>query len=176
MKTNIMRIGPVLLAVGICAWCTDVSAQQTTTTTTAATVTTTDGAFTEFVPASETIVVRTEKNPAPLRYVVTKQTTIVDEAGVPIAIEKISPGSALSVQYTGTGERLVASRIVVRKAPVATEQKTTTTTTTTRPLTKDEKEAVKEEVEKRKEQVEKAKEKEKERVEELKDKAEDEDD
>ena len=172
MKTNIMRIGPVLLAVGICAWCTDVRAQATTTTSTAATVTTTKGAFTEFVPASETIVVRTETNAAPLRYVVTKQTTIVDEGGVPVAVEKISTGSALSVQYTGTGDRLVASRIVVHKAPVAT----TTTTTTTRALTRDEKEAVKEEVEKRKEQVEKAKEKEKERVEELKDKADDDDD
>lgn len=169
-----MRIGPVLLAVGICAWCTDLRAQQTTTTT-AATVTTTNGAFTEFVPASETIVVRTETNAAPLRYVVTKQTTIVDEAGVPIAIEKISPGSPLSVQYTGTGDRLVASRIVVQKAPVAAER-TTTTTTTTRPLTRDEKEAVKEEVEKRKEELEKAKEKEKERLEELKDKADDDDD
>jgi hypothetical protein len=172
MKTNIMRIGPVLLAVGICAWGADLRAQETTKTTTAATVTTTNGAFTEFVPASETIVVRTETNAAPLRYVVTKQTTIVDEAGVPITIEKISPGSPLSVQYTGTGDRLVASRIVVQKAPVATER-TTTTTTTTRPLTRDEKEAVKEEVEKRKEAVEKAKEKEKERVEELKDKADD---
>ena len=175
MKTNIMRIGPVLLAVGICAWCTDVGAQGTTTTTTAATVTTTDGAFTEFVPGSETIVIRTEKNPAPLRYVVTKQTTIVDEGGVPVAIEKISPGIPLSVQYTGTGDRLVASRIVVHKTPVATERNTTTTTTTTRALTHDEKEAVKEEVEKRKEQLEKAKEKEKERLEELKDKADDDD-
>jgi hypothetical protein len=174
MKTNMMRIGPVLLALGICAWCADLRAQETTTTT-AATVTTTNGAFTEFVPASETIVVRTETNPAPLRYFVTKQTTIVDEGGVPVAIERISPGSALSVQYTGTGERLVASRIVVRRAPVAAEQKTTTTTTTTRPLTKDEKEAVKEEVEKRKEQVDKAKEKEKERLEEAADKLDDDD-
>ena len=159
MKTNIMRIGPVLLAVGICAWCTDLRAQGTTTTTTATTVTTTEGAFTEFVPASETIVVRTEKNPAPLRYVVTKQTTIVDEAGVPVAIEKISPGIPLSVQYTGTGDRLVASRIVVKKALVPTERNTTTTTTTTRPLTDEEKKAVKKEVEKQKEKAEEAKDK-----------------
>ena len=161
MKTNIMRIGPVLLAVGICAWGTDLRAQETTKSTTAATVTTSKGAFTEFVPASETIVVRTETNTAPLRYVVTKQTTIVDEAGVPIAIEKISPGSPLSVQYTGTGDRLVASRIVVQKAPVATERNatTTTTTTTTRPLTDEEKKAVKKEVEKQKEKAEEAKDK-----------------
>lgn len=176
MKTNIMSVGAVLLALGICAWCTDLRGQGTTTTTTAATVTTTDGAFTEFVPASETIVVRTEKNPAPLRYVVTKQTIVVDEAGVPVAIEKISAGNPLSVQYTGTGDRLVAARIVVHKTPGATERNTTTTTTTTRALTRDEKEAVKEEVEKRKEHVEKAKEKEKERLDELKDKVDDDDD
>ena len=176
MKMNLRRIGPVLLAIGIWAWSTDLRGQGTTTTTTATTVTTMDGAFTEFVPSSETIVVRTEKNPAPLRYVVTKQTTIVDEAGVPVAIEKISPNNPLSVQYTGTGERLVASRIVVHKMPVATERNTTTTTTTTRPLTRDEKEAVKEGVEKRKEQVEKASEKEKERLDELKDKVDDDDD
>jgi hypothetical protein len=170
MKTKIMR-ALILLAVGICVWATDARAQGTTTTTTA-TTTTTNGAFTEFVPASETIVVRTETNPAPLRYVVTKQTTIVDEAGVPVAIERIAPGNPLSVQYTGTGDRLVASRIVVQKTPVATERNITTTTTTTRPLTDDEKEAVKEGVEKRKEEVKK----EKERLEELKDKAEDDDD
>src|SRR6187455_3035708 len=125
MKTNIMKIGSILLFVGIGAWCADVRAQGTTTTTTA-TTTTANGAFTEFVPASETIVVKTETNPAPLRYVVTKQTTIVDEVGAPIAIEKITPGNPLSVQYTGTGDRLVASRIVVHKAPVVTERNATT--------------------------------------------------
>ncbi len=139
-------------------------------TNTATTVTTTKGAFTEFVPASETIVVRTETNPAPLRYVVTKETTIVDEAGVPVAVAKISPGSPLSVNYTGTGDRLVASRIVVHKAPapvvtapapVVTDRPatTTTTTTTTRPLTDEEKKAVKKEVEKQKEKADEAKDK-----------------
>jgi len=174
MKTNIIKIGSMMLAIGIWAGGTDVRAQGTTTTTTS-TVTTADGAFTEFVPASETIVVKTETNPAPLRYVVTKQTTIVDEAGVPVAIEKITRGNPLSVQYTGTGDRLVASRVVVHKAPVVTERNATTTTTT-RPLTHDEKEAVKDAVEKRKEQVEKASDKEKERLEKLKDKIEDDDD
>jgi hypothetical protein len=182
MKTNIMRMGTVLLAVGICVWCADVRAQGTTTTTAA--VTTTNGAFTEFVPGSETVVVRTEANPTPLRYIVTKQTTIVDEGGVPVAIEKISPGSPLLVQYTGTGDRLVASQIVVRKAPVAIEQHTTATTTTTRALTHDEKEALEERkedrkeqleerIEKRKERLEKAKDKEEERLDELKDKLDD---
>jgi hypothetical protein len=121
------------------------------------TVTTTNGAFTEYVPASETMVIRTEANPAPLRYTVTKQTAI-DASGAPVAIERISPGSQLSIQYTGTGEQLVASRIVVQKpavgtapvttAPVAAEQQTTTTSTT-RALTHDEKHVLKEEREHR---------------------------
>jgi uncharacterized protein YbcC (UPF0753/DUF2309 family) len=80
------------------------------------------------------------------------------------------------VQYTGSGDRLIASRIVVHKTPVATERHVTTTSTTTRPLTRDEKEAAKEAVERRKEQVEKASEQEKERLEQLKDKLEDDDD
>jgi hypothetical protein len=141
MKTNIQKIGAALLAMGICVCCTQVWAQAT------ATVTTTKGAFTEFVPGSETVVVRTEANPTPMRYVVTKQTTIVDETGAPVAIERIPAGSPLSVQYTTSGDRLVASRIVVQHAPLVApgtvvERRTTTTTTTTAPLTHEEKEAL----------------------------------
>src|SRR4029077_18578838 len=143
MKTNITRIGAVLLTIGICIWTTHAFAQTTTT------VTTTKGAFNEYVPGSETVVVRTESGATPLRYTVTKQTTVVDETGAPVAIERISPGSPLSIQYTGTGDRLVASRIIVQRsaavtAPVATQQDTTTTTTTTRALTHKEKHALKE--------------------------------
>ena len=110
MKINITKIGAALLAIGICMWSTEVRAQTTTT------VTTTKGAFTEYAPGSETMVVRTETSSAPLRYVVTKQTTIVDESGAPVAIERISPGSPLSIQYSGTGDHLVASRHYCAKA------------------------------------------------------------
>src|SRR5258708_13674353 len=114
MKIDITKIGVALLAVGICT--TEMRAQATTT------VTTTKGAFTEYVPGSETMVVRTETSSTPLRYVISKQTTIVDGSGSPVAIERISPGSPLSIQYTGTGEHLVASPIVVqRPAPVTTQ-------------------------------------------------------
>jgi hypothetical protein len=185
MTTNITKISAIFLAVGLCTWCSGLRAQTSTT------VTTTKGAFTEYVPGSQTVTVRTETNPAPLRYVVTKETTIVDESGAPVTLERISPGSPVSIQYAGTGERLVASRIIVQKpatavtapvttAPVTTAPVTTapvvseqqTTTTTTRPLTHDEKHAIKEEREHRKhaakEQIEREKEaldKEKEKIE-----------
>jgi len=178
MKIDITKIGVALLAVGICT--TEMRAQATTT------VTTTKGAFTEYVPGSETMVVRTETSSAPLRYVVSKQTTIVDVSGAPVAIERISPGSPLSIQYTGTGEHLVASRIVVQRpaavtttepvttAPVATQQETTTSTT--RALTHDEKHALKEQREHRKKAMKEEIEKEKDALDKAKDKVDDDND
>jgi hypothetical protein len=178
VKTNIMKIGAVSLAAGLCLLCSGLRAQVTTTTTAVAN---TDGAFTEFVPGSHTVVVSREGSP--FRYSVTKQTTIVDETGAPVPIERISPGSPLSVQHTGPSDHLVASRIVVHNAPLA-QRHTTTTTTTTRPLTHDEKEALEDQrdaekealekrIERRKEAVEKASDAEKERLEKLKDKLDD---
>ena len=177
MKIDIIKIGVALLAIGICT--TEMRAQATTT------VTTTKGAFTEYVPGSETMVVRTETSSAPLRYVVSKQTTIVDASGAPVAIERISPGSPLSIQYTGTGEHLVASRIVVQKpaavttepvttAPVATQQETTTSTT--RALTHDEKHALEEQREHRKKAMKEEIEKEKDALDKAKDKIDDDND
>jgi hypothetical protein len=153
MKTNIKKIGAALLAVGICVCGSEVRAQTT------ATVTTTRGAFTEFIPNSETVVVRTAPDTAPLRYVVTKQTTIVDEAGAPVAIQRITPGSPLAVEYTTSGDRLVASRIVVQHVPAApgrvVREQTTTTTTTTAPLTDAEEDALEEQQDRLKDQIEK---------------------
>jgi hypothetical protein len=177
MKINITKIGAALLAVGICVWSTYTFAQTTTT------VTTTKGAFTEYVPGSETMIVKTETNPAPLRYTVTKQTTVVDESGAPVAMERISPGSPLSIQYTGTGDHLIASRIIVQRpaavtapvttAPAVTEQQTTTTTT--QPLTHDEKHALKEEREHRKKAAKEEIERQKDALDKAKDKLDDHD-
>jgi hypothetical protein len=182
MKTNITKFGAIVLAVGICVWCSGLSAQTSTTT-----VTTSKGAFTEYVPGSHTVAVRTEANPSPLRYMVTKETTIVDETGAPVTLERISPGSPISVQYSGTGDRLVASRIIVQRpttttvtAPattggaVVTEQQTTTTTS--RPLTHDEKHAIHEEREHRKHAAKEEIEHEKDALDKAKDKLDDDDD
>ena len=105
-------------------------------------MTTTKGAFNEYVPGSETVVVRSDTGTTPLCYTVTKQTAIVDESGAPVSVEHISAGSPLSIQYTGTGDHLVASRIVVQRPAAVTEQQTTTTTT--RDLTHHEKHELKE--------------------------------
>jgi hypothetical protein len=178
MNTKMTTLCVALLAIG-CFWSSQAFAQTSTT------VTTTNGAFTEYVPGSETMVVRSEGGTSPLRYSVTKQTTIIDETGAPVAIERISPGTQLSIQYTGSGDRLVASRVVVRRAatatapvtsePAVTEQQTNTTTTTTRPLTDEEKDAIEEAREKRKEAAKEEIERQKEALEEAKDKLDDDD-
>ena len=179
MNTKMTTLGAILLAVG-CFWSSQFFAQTTTI------VTTSNGAFTEYVPGSETMVVRPEAGSTPLRYSVTKQTMIVDESGAPVAIERISPGSPLSIQYTGSGDRLVASRVVVHRAvtttapvtsaPAVTEQQTNTTTTTTRALTHEEKHALKEEREHQKEAAKEEIERRKDALDEAKDELDDDDD
>ncbi len=92
------------------------------------------GTISEFGP--ETIVIRSESAPEPVRYSYTKQTTYVDETGAPVTIEAVKSGLPVTVHYTRVGDRLVADRVIVRKtttvAPAAPviEKKTTTTTTT----------------------------------------------
>jgi len=102
--------------------------QETTTTNSA-------GTISEFSP--ETIVIRSETSPEPLRYSYSKTTTYVDETGAPVTLETVKSGLPVTVYYTKVGDRLVANRVVVRRttvvapvAPAVVEKKTTTTTTT----------------------------------------------
>jgi hypothetical protein len=102
--------------------------RETTTTNSA-------GTISEFSP--DTIVIRSETSPEPLRYSYTKTTTYVDETGAPVTLETVKSGLPVTVYYTKDGDRLVANRVVVRKitvvapvAPAIIEKKTTTTTTT----------------------------------------------
>ncbi len=113
------------------------AAVQTTTTTTQNL-----GTITEFSP--DTIVIRSESAPEPVRYSYTKTTTYVDENGAPVSIETVKSGLPVTVFYTRDGDRLVANRVVVRRAvqpavpaPGAVVEKKTTTTTTTTDRKKD---------------------------------------
>ena len=70
--------------------------KETTTTTTTA------GTISEFGP--ETIIVRSETAPEPIRYSYTKTTTYVDEAGAPVSIETVKSGLPVTVYYIKVGE------------------------------------------------------------------------
>lgn len=96
--------------------------------------TTTTGDIAEFSP--DTIVVRTESAPQPIRYSYTKTTTYVDETGAPVSLETVKSGLPVTVYYVKEGDRMIANKVVVRKKVTTTtgdaiDKKTTTTTTTT---------------------------------------------
>lgn len=95
--------------------------------------TTTTGTVSEF--GSGRIVVRSETEKTPLGYTFTKTTTYEDEAGNPVSVETVKSGLPVTVHYTRDGDRMVASRVIVRRMPArdggaVVEQRTTTTTNT----------------------------------------------
>jgi hypothetical protein len=100
---------------------------QTTTSVTSA------GTVSEFGP--ETIQIRSETSPEPVTYSYSKTTTYVDETGAPVSIQTVKSGLPVTVYYVKDGDRMVASKVIVRRAtkvvPAVEEKKTTTTTTTT---------------------------------------------
>ncbi len=70
---------------------------------------------------------------APVSYSFSKTTTYVDENGNPVSVDVVKSGIPVTVYYTQDGDRMIASKVVVRRtettAPIVEEKKTTTTTT-----------------------------------------------
>jgi hypothetical protein len=111
------------------------SSESTTTTTTSA------GTVSDFSP--DAMTVRTTSTTAPTSYTFTKTTTYVDENGNPVSVDVVRSGVPVTVFYTHDGDRMVASKVIVRKTTTTTEpvpvavpapttviEKKTTTTTT----------------------------------------------
>ena len=98
------------------------AAPSTTTTTTATTATTSDGTVSQFSP--DTIVVSSTTSAAPVSYSYSKTSTYVDENGNPVSSETVKSGAPVTVYYTQDGDKMVATKVIVRK---------TTTTTTPNP-------------------------------------------
>lgn len=85
-----------------------------------ATTTTTAGTISEFSP--DTIIVRSETAPEPIRYSYTKTTTYIDDAGQPVSLETVKSGLPVTVHYVREGDRMIASRVIVHRAKVVTEE------------------------------------------------------
>jgi hypothetical protein len=107
MKTCVCLIG-VTISLALSAWTT--AADEITTTTS----TITAGTIEEFDP-SASVVVQSRTSTAPLRYTVSRTTTFVDEAGAPIAVERISRGTPVTIYYLREGDRTLASRVIVHR-------------------------------------------------------------
>ncbi len=119
------KVGDTLIASKIMVRTGAAAPVSTLKTTESATMSA--GTIKEFGPGK--IIIRTASSPKPLRYTYTKTTTYVDENGAPVSIETVRSGLPVTVYYTQMGDRLVASKIIVKKVPLIEEKKTTTTTT-----------------------------------------------
>jgi hypothetical protein len=87
--------------------------KETTTTTTTSTG---SGTISQFGP--DTIVVKTTTSTDPVTYSYTKTTTYVDENGKPVSIETVKTGLPVTVYYDKSGNKMVATKVVVRKTTV----------------------------------------------------------
>lgn len=108
----------------------DVIMAQTSSTIT--TTTTSAGTVREFSPDSFTVT--TDTSQTPVRYVYSKTTTYVDENGNPVSMETVRSGLPVTVFYDRDADRLVATKVIVRKSvevgPDGSVTHQTTTTTT----------------------------------------------
>jgi hypothetical protein len=127
MKLTCIR--KLVLALAVALFSSQLALAQVVTETTE--TTTTAGTVSEFGP--ETVILKTETTAAPVTYAYTKETTIVDETGTPVDIAMVKTGVPVEVVYVKEPDRMVARKIIVRKAvspPSVVEEETTTTTTT----------------------------------------------
>jgi len=122
MKNNLRKmsglacLGAVLVTGNIASAQTAAPATTSTTTTTSS-----DGTVSQY--GTDTIVVKSTTSTAPLTYSYSKTTTYVDENGNPVTTETVKSGAPVTVYYTKDGDKMIATKVVVRK--------TTTTTTPT---------------------------------------------
>ena len=103
-----------------------VESTSTVTTTSAGTVSQFGG---------DAIVIKSTTSDAPISYSSTKTTTYVDENGNTVSTETVKSGLPVTVYYEKVGDRLVATKVMVRKvattdvaSPTTSASSTTTTT------------------------------------------------
>jgi len=90
-----------------------VTSESTTTTTTAGTVS-------QISP--DVITVNSTTSNTPVSYSYSKTTTYVDELGNPVSLETVKSGLPVTVYYSHVGDRMVASKVIVRKSTTTTTQ------------------------------------------------------
>ena len=130
MKNNIRKLSG-LTFLGVMLFTANIamaqSAAPTTpppapSTTSTTTTTSSAGTVSQFNP--DTIVVKTTTSADPVSYSYSKTTTYVDENGNTVSSETVKSGAPVTIYYTQDGDKMVATKVIVRK-----------TTTTTTPAT-----------------------------------------
>ena len=115
MKTMKTLCGLALL--GLALYAPSALAQQVQekkeTTTTTTTMTSSSGTISQFGP--EEFVIQTSPTASPITYEYSETTTYVDEAGNPVKVEMVKTGVPVTVYYTKSGDKMVASKVVVKR-------------------------------------------------------------
>jgi len=101
------------------------------TTTSASTMDGT-GTITAFTPSSEYITFSSQTSTAPVKYYVSKQTTVVDPTGQTVELSMLRPDMPVRYTYVKEGDRMMITKVTLEK-PISYYKKETTTTTTTSP-------------------------------------------
>jgi hypothetical protein len=89
--------------------------QQKKTTTTETTTTSTNSSGTVSTFGPDQIVIRTSPSASPLTYQFEETTTFVDEAGNPVERTTVTTGAPVTVYYSKSGDKMVATKVVVKK-------------------------------------------------------------
>jgi CRISPR/Cas system-associated exonuclease Cas4 (RecB family) len=119
-----------LAFLGVMLFTANTAIGQTTADSTSTSTPTSAGTVSQFNP--DTIVVKTTTSADPVSYSYTKTTTYVDENGNAVSSETVKTGAPVTVYYDKNGDKMVATKVVVRKTTVVdpTAPMTQTTTTT----------------------------------------------
>lgn len=90
------------------------------------------GTITAFTPSSDYITFRSETSTEPMKYYISKQTTVVDPEGKTVEMSALRPDMPVRYTYVKEGDRMVITKVTLEK-PLSYYKKETTTTTTTSP-------------------------------------------
>ena len=117
--SSLTFLGVMLLTTTTTTTFAQTPADSSATTTSSTTSTTTSaGTVSDFSP--DAIVIKTTTATDPVSYSYTKTTTYVDEDGNPVSSETVKSGAPVTVYYTQDGDKMVATKVVVRKTTTTT--------------------------------------------------------
>ena len=88
------------------------------------------GAASEVLPSSSTIIIKSDSDPPPSRYIYNSKTVWVDSEGNTVTMEALR-NQPVTIYYEKQGDQMVVTRVVAqRPASKIIKHKSTTTETT----------------------------------------------
>ncbi len=114
---NAIRNLSCLTFLGVMLFTANIAMAQSAATTTT-TTTTSDGTVSQFGPNS--FVVKSTTSATPLSYSYSKTTIYVDENGNAVSSETVKSGAPVTVYYTQDGDKMIATKVIVRKTTTTT--------------------------------------------------------